>query len=270
VTLARDMDVALIASLAGISERDFRTLNPSIKQPVVMAAGTPNILLPWDNAKVFEERLKTHHGALASWTAWVAPTTMSVAQVASQVGMSESELRQVNNIPPRMKVRAGSSLLVHRSGPRDRDVSEFVADHAQLSLTPDIVLKRSVVRARKGDSLSTLAQRYGVSAVSVAGWNRLPVNARLKKGQPLTLMLPRSVRMADTAQPRTSVRAERAERTRKVTRDDAKRSNKRQAKGNKVAQRGKPAGKAGAKSKRTEVKVATSNGKATKRKNRDN
>jgi len=157
LTIERDMDVALIASLAGISERDFRTLNPSIKQPLVMAAGTPHILLPWDNAKVFEERLKTYHGSLASWTAWVAPTTMSLAQVARQVGMSESELREVNNIPPRMKVRAGSSLLVHRSGARDRDVSEFVADNAQLSLAPEVVLKRTVVRARKGDTLARQA-----------------------------------------------------------------------------------------------------------------
>ncbi len=289
VTLTRDMDVELIASLAGISERDFRTLNPSIKQPVVMAAGTPNILLPWDNAKVFEESLKTHRGALASWTAWVAPATMSVAQVADQVGMRESELREVNNIPPRMKVRAGSSLLVHRNGSRDRDVSEFVADHAQLSLAPEIVLKRSVVRARKGDSLSMLAQRYGVSAVSVAGWNRLPVNARLKKGQRLTLMLPRSVRTAETTPPRASARVERAERTRNVAREDANPGNKRQAKGRKVALRGKverekverakPAGKATAKAstrsttakgKRSEIKVATTNGKAVKRKSREN
>jgi membrane-bound lytic murein transglycosylase D len=289
VTLTRDMDVALIADLASISERDFRTLNPSIKQPVVMAAGTPNILLPWDNAKVFEERLKTHRGALASWTAWVAPATMSLAQVANQVGMSESDLREVNNIPPRMKVQAGSSLLVHRSGSRDRDVSEFVADHAQLSLTPDIVLKRSVVRARKGDSLSTLAQRYGVSAVSAAGWNRLPVNARLKAGQRLTLMLPRSVRVADTAPSRASARVERAERTRKVARDGADRGNQPQAKGRKVAQRGKvdrdkavrvkSAGKASAKAsarnttakgKRPEVKLATANGKVARRKTRDN
>ena len=204
LTIERDMDVSLIASLAGISERDFRTLNPSIKQPLVMAAGTPNILLPWDNAKVFEEKLKTYNGPLASWTAWVAPSTMSVSDVAKRVGMSESELRSVNNIPPRMKVRAGSSLLVHRNGARDRDVSEFVADNAQLSLAPEVVLRRTVVRARKGDTLARVAQRYRVSTVSVAGWNGLSVNAKLKSGQRLTLMLPKSVRVAERAPARSA------------------------------------------------------------------
>ncbi len=195
IRIERDMDVAVITSLAGIQEQDFRSLNPSIKRPVVMAAGTPDILLPWDNAKQFEDRLKSHRGPLASWTAWVAPSTMTISQVADQVGMSDAELRAVNNIPPRMKVKAGSSLLVRRSGARDRDVSEFVADNAQLSLAPEIILNRTQVRARKGDSLARLASRYGVSATSAAGWNRMSAGQRLKPGQRVTLFLPRSVRV---------------------------------------------------------------------------
>lgn len=201
VTLDRDIDVTVIARLAEVSEGDFRALNPSLKQPVVMAAGTPNILLPWDNAVIFQTKLQAHTGALASWTAWVVPTTMTVAQAASRVGMSESELREVNNIPPRMSVRAGSSLLVPRSGQRNSDVPLHVADNAQLSLQPDVVLQRSVVKARKGENLARLAQRYGVSAVSVAGWNKLAVNASLKPGQRVTLMLPKRVSLASGGAP---------------------------------------------------------------------
>ena len=198
VTLDRDIDVALIARLAEVSEADFRALNPSLKQPVVMAAGTPNILLPWDNAVIFQNKLQTHTGPLASWTARVVPSTMTVAQAAERVGMSESELRDVNNIPPRMSLRAGSSLLVPRTGQRNSDVPLHVADNAQLNLQPEMVLRRSVVKARKGDNLARLAQRYGVSAVSVAGWNKLAVNAALKPGQRVTLMLPKQVSLAAT------------------------------------------------------------------------
>ncbi len=198
VTLERDIDVRLIASLAEVSEKDFRALNPSIRQPVVMASGTPQILLPWDNAVTFQDRLSTYKGPLASWTAWVVPSTMTAAQAAERVGMSESELREVNNIPPRMLVRAGSSLLVHRNSQRDADVPEHVADNGQLSLQPEIILKRSTVRARKGDNLASLARRYGVSAASAAGWNKLAVNARLKPGQRVTLMLPQRVTLAST------------------------------------------------------------------------
>ncbi|WP_430407628.1 transglycosylase SLT domain-containing protein [Hydrogenophaga sp.] len=199
VTLQRDMDVAVISRLAGISEADFRVLNPSLKQPMVMAAGTPNILLPWDNAVIFEDNLSKHTGPLASWTAWVVPTTMSVAQAASRVGMSESELRSVNNIPPRMQVRAGSSLLVPRTDKRNGDVPGHVADNAQLSLQPEVTLARTTVRARQGENLARLARRYGVSPVSVADWNKLAVNAPLKAGQRITLLLPKRATMASSA-----------------------------------------------------------------------
>jgi membrane-bound lytic murein transglycosylase D len=218
VTLDRDIDVAVIARLAEVSEADFRALNPSLKQPVVMASGTPNILLPWDNAVIFQNKLTTHTGPLASWTAWVVPTTMTVAQAASRVGMSEDELRDVNNIPPRMSLRAGSSLLVPRTGQRNSDVPLHVADNAQLSLQPDVVLRRSVVKARKGDTLVRLAQRYGVSAVSVAGWNKLAVNAALKPGQQVTLMLPKRVSLAASPSAPTSKKAAAASNTRKVAR----------------------------------------------------
>ncbi|WP_310565032.1 transglycosylase SLT domain-containing protein [Hydrogenophaga sp.] len=221
ITLQRDMDVAVIASLAGVSEKDFRALNPSIKQPVVMASGTPNILLPWDNAVDFQRQLQSHKGQLASWTAWIVPSTMTAAQAADRVGMSESELRSVNNIPPRMLVRAGSSLLVPRSEHRDADVPEHVADNGQLSLQPEIILKRTTVKARKGDNLARLASRYGVNAVSAAGWNKLAINARLKPGQRVTLMLPQRVALASAKPSRkagkTRIEARQSHRAVKAT-----------------------------------------------------
>lgn len=200
ITIARDMDVALIASLAGISEKDFRALNPSIRQPVVMASGTPNILLPWDSAVDFQRRLEAHQGPLASWTAWTVPSTMTVAQAARQADMPETELRRVNNIPPGMLVRAGSSLLVPRSEAHSKDVPEHVADNAQLSLQPEIVLKRTTVRARKGETLAQLAHRYGLSPSTVAGWNRLSTQAKLKSRQKVIVMLPQRAVLAKASE----------------------------------------------------------------------
>ncbi|MDM7942652.1 MAG: transglycosylase SLT domain-containing protein [Hydrogenophaga sp.] len=251
VTLERDIDVAVIARLAEVSEADFRALNPSLKQPVVMAAGTPNILLPWDNAVIFQNQLQTHTGPLASWTAWVVPATMTVAQAASRVGMSESELRAINNIPPRMSLRAGSSLLVPRTGQRNSDVPLHVADNARLSLQPDVVLRRSVVKARKGDNLARLAQRYGVSAVSVAGWNKLAVNAALKPGQRVTLMLPHRVSKAASGSVPSKKQAASSGSTRKVAKTAGK-PTKAKAKAVAVAGKKSPA-KAASSSAKTRV-----------------
>ena len=189
IAISQDIDVALVIRLAEINEADFRALNPSLKQPVVMAAGTPQILLPWDNANVFEQRLAEYKGPLASWTVWVVPSTLSVSEAAKRLGMSESELRSVNNIPPRMQVRAGSSLLVPRSAQRNNDVSEYVADNARLSLQPEVVARTSTtVRVRSGDTLSGLARRYGMSTASLAKLNNLSTRARLRSGQRIAVV----------------------------------------------------------------------------------
>ena len=221
VVIERDMDVALIARLADISEADFRALNPSQKHPVVMAAGTPTILLPWDSATVFLRNLQAHGGRLASWTAWVVPSTMSAAAAADRVGTSEAQLRSINSIPSGMLGRAGSSLLVPRSDQLNRDVAGNVADNGHLSLQPEVILQRVSVKARKGDNLAQLANRYGVSPVSAAGWNKLVVNAPLKLGQRITLMLPkptvtatRSQRSVDAVRAAAPSKAQRVAQTR--------------------------------------------------------
>jgi membrane-bound lytic murein transglycosylase D len=89
VPLTRDIDVSLVSKLAEIPIEDFKALNPSANRPVLLAAGTPQILLPWDNADVFEKNLQDLKGPrLASWTVWVAPSTVRIAEAAKQVGMS--------------------------------------------------------------------------------------------------------------------------------------------------------------------------------------
>jgi membrane-bound lytic murein transglycosylase D len=74
VQITRDIDVALAARLADVKIEDFKALNPSAHRPVIIAAGTPQILLPWDNATVFQRNFEAYsQGQYASWTAWTAP-----------------------------------------------------------------------------------------------------------------------------------------------------------------------------------------------------
>lgn len=195
VTIRRDIDVALAARLAGVGVDDFKALNPSLNRPVILAAGTPQILLPWDNAETFQSNLESYSGRLASWTAWVVPTTMRPAEVAKKVGMSEAELRSMNNIPPRVVVRAGSTLLVPRS-PHMPDVTEKVADNSQLSVAPEVVLKRSTVKAGRGETVASIARKYKTTAANVAEWNKVGSAASFKPGQSVVLYLPARAKAA--------------------------------------------------------------------------
>ncbi len=150
VDIKRDIDVALAAKLAEIRLEDFKALNPSANRPVILAAGTPQILLPWDNATIFQSNLEAYGGGrLASWTVWLAPTTMRPADAAKRVGMTEQALRNVNNIPPHMVIKAGSSLLVPRASHLETDVAVHLADNGQLTLASLSVPKKTGHRAGK-------------------------------------------------------------------------------------------------------------------------
>ena len=85
---------------------------------------------------------------------------MKPGDAARRVGMVESDFRSINSIPPNMLIKAGSSLLVTRSTLLDADVAPSVADHGQMSLAPDVVLKRSVVQAHKGDTSASLSLAF--------------------------------------------------------------------------------------------------------------
>ncbi len=200
VDIIHDIDVALVSSLAGIREDDFRALNPSFKRPVILAAGTPQILLPWDNAKVFQRNLEARNeGQYASWTVWSVPSTMTVADAAQRVGMSENDLRMLNSIPPRMLIKAGSALMVPRNATMRQDVSSHLADNGQVAFTPEIVTRRTTVRAGKGETVASIARRYKLAAASVADWNDVRPNAAFKSGQHVVVYLPVRPAQASTS-----------------------------------------------------------------------
>ena len=191
VQISRDIDVALAARLADVRVEDFKALNPSAHRPVILAAGTPHILLPWDNARVFQQNFLAYsQGQYASWTAWTAPTTMSIAEASRRTGMNEADLRSMNSIPPRMLIKAGSTLLVPRSASVSTDVTVDVANNAQVAYAPEIVTRRTVVKARRGESVASIASRYELGAGNVAEWNNTAANAIFKAGQAVVLFLP--------------------------------------------------------------------------------
>ena len=191
VPLTRDLDVALAVKLADMQADDFRALNPAAHKPVILAAGTPNILLPWDNAAVFQRNFDAYsQGQFASWTAWTVPGTMSVADAAQRAGMSEADLRSLNNVPARMLIRTGSTLIIPRSAKVLEDVTATVADTGQLSFQPEIVTRRTTVRAQRNDNVSSIASRYRVAATNVAEWNNVGAHHAFAKGFQVVVYLP--------------------------------------------------------------------------------
>ena len=220
VPIERDMDVAVAVRLAGMSVEEFQTLNPQMNKPVILAAGTPQVLLPYDNANRFVHELPLHRGPLASWTAWVAPKTLRPGEAASLVGMSEAQLREVNRIPAHMLVKAGSTLLVPRGEHRQADVPVAIADNAMMALAPDQPPLRKVsLKAGRKDSVASVAKRYRVNEVQLAQWNSVAPSAAFKPGQSIVVYVAptksknSTLAHAKTGTPKKAVRTAASART---------------------------------------------------------
>jgi len=224
VPITNDIDVDVAAQLAGVPLEEFQSLNPQMNKPVILAAGTPQVLLPFDNATLFVRNLRAHHAPLATWTAWVAPKTMKPSDAARQVGMSESDLRSVNRIPPRMLIKAGSTLVVPRNTHTSVDVPVEIAHNASITLAPEQVLRRiSFKVGRKGDSVAAVAKRYRVSAAQVADWNSVTTSARFAPGQTVVVMTVQTTQSAKgTASSKPSKRGTTAKSNAKPTLAGAK------------------------------------------------
>jgi membrane-bound lytic murein transglycosylase D len=216
VAISRDLDVALAAKLAEIKLEDFKSLNPSANKPVIFKAGTPRILLPWDNAGIFERNLAIHNGQTAGWTVWTAPSTFKVADAARRVGMDEAKFREINRIPPRMLIKAGSTLLVPRSAKQQNDVSEHVADNGQVSFSPEIVLRKQTVKLRKAETVASIAKRYNVTASSVSGWNKISPTGSFKAKQAVVLYLPAKAKVVKGGRSDKSAKGNRVSRSSKA------------------------------------------------------
>jgi membrane-bound lytic murein transglycosylase D len=191
VEVTRDIDVELAAKLADVPLEDFKALNPSLNRPVILAAGTSQILLPWDNAEIFRRNFDAYNaGQYASWTAWKVPANMSTAEAARRTGMTETDLRAVNTIPPRMLIKAGSVLIVPRSSKIQADVDDEIADNGQLTLVSERVTRRMTIKAGKKDTVASIARRYKVSARQVAEWNEVSATSSFRAGQQVVVYVP--------------------------------------------------------------------------------
>ena len=176
VTKSRDIDMKTAAELAEMDPNEFRMLNPGFNLPVIVASHNSVMLLPMENLEVFMDNLASWVNTgkpLSSWVLYHLKEGETLADVALKSGMTEEELRRVNRIPKGRKVLAGSALLVDANG--------------QLAPAPEV--RRVVYRVRRGDSIYTIAKKYGITQRSIRRTNNLR-SSRLRIGQRLVLVIP--------------------------------------------------------------------------------
>lgn len=134
IDVTRDIDVDVAAQLAEMSLEDFRNLNPAFNKPVILAATDQQMLLPFARAELFQMNLANYTKPLSSWTALKVTKSETPEQLASRLALNPETIRDVNNIPRGMRIRAGSTVLIPKPPGKESDISEYLAEHGQLKL----------------------------------------------------------------------------------------------------------------------------------------
>lgn len=138
----KDIDVSTIVRLAGISDEEFRLLNPANKRQVILGEHRTRILLPKQNIAQYEKNLKQYKGELSSWKGYTPTPGESLASIAQRHGISLESLKSMNGYGRNQNVaissrtlivpRTGVSVNSSPSGIDTRDIANPIADRATM------------------------------------------------------------------------------------------------------------------------------------------
>jgi membrane-bound lytic murein transglycosylase D len=197
----RDIDIKVAAQLAELSIDEFKALNPQFNRPVIAGSSDTQILLPQSNAEKFKANLAKWGRALSSWTAHkVTDARERIESIAKKFGTTPEVIREANNIPPKMLLKAGSTVLVPKLDQApEKDIAPELVDTATMITAPDVPETRRIyVKVGKRDTLASIAQRNRVSIAQIKTWNNLKQD-KVAAGQTLEINVPNRVVAAKPA-----------------------------------------------------------------------
>lgn len=188
ISKEKDIDVKLAAQFAELPLQEFKALNPQFNRPIITGSNNTAILLPIENALLFEDNISQWTGPLSTWTTYKLNRTEKIETLASRLGFKDQLLREINVINPKMYVKAGSTILIPKSiNAKEENIPEQVAELGQLTVEkPTQNLRKIKVKINKNDSLASISKKYKVSSLNIKEWNKLQ-NDKLKPGQHIQL-----------------------------------------------------------------------------------
>lgn len=169
-----------------------RTVIPPEPLQVASVGYLPNVdVSSWKRTEPKEKVEKTH----------TVRRGETAASVARTYGLSVSDLCRMNNISSKKPLPVGSKLVVGRvskDATSEKPEKEsrltdgkFTQESAPSAPEPKGALQKSATHVvKKGDTLFSIAKKYGVSLEDLRAWNKLPAKAAVTVGSSLIVSKP--------------------------------------------------------------------------------
>jgi len=186
------IELALVAHLAGIDMDEVRALNPGYKQWATPPEGPHRILVPSARAEHFVAALaRLPPEQHVTWNRHEIKPGDTLGAIASRYHTTVTALQKINNLKD-TRIRAGRTLIVPATGSSTNESGKTLATLGGETTTVATGDKFQYI-VRSGDSLWVIARRHDTTVKKLAAWNNITRNATLRLGQRLEIRPPMSV-----------------------------------------------------------------------------
>jgi membrane-bound lytic murein transglycosylase D len=156
VTINYAVDLRLVSDLVSAPMEELTALNPSLLRSITPPDSAFDLHLPAGTATLFEQRIAAiPEGKRNAWRYHRVVAGDTLASVAHEYRVTEPELAAANQLRESDPIEGVEALVVPvapSSAPSSRTV---------------------LYTARKGDTLVTIADRFGVSLIQLRRWNKV-------------------------------------------------------------------------------------------------
>jgi membrane-bound lytic murein transglycosylase D len=156
VTINYSIDLRLVSDLVDAPVDELTALNPSLLRMVTPPEATFDLHLPAGTATLFEQRValipETRRNA---WRYHHLATGDTLASVAREFRVSESELASANQLHSGDPLQGLEAVVIPQAPPATA------------------ATRMVFYTARRGDTLITISDRFGVSLAELRRWNHL-------------------------------------------------------------------------------------------------
>lgn len=160
------IDVKTAARMANMPIEDFLALNPSHNRPVIQADSA--VVLPADKLAIFRSNLEKNSAPLTEWQTYTLKNGERLDKVAPRFGIALPELLRINGLPVKVRLGAGSTLLVPAGdGAEDLGNLQSVAAPQQI-IEPEPVAPTRNSRTTTGKTAKAPVKGGGKAAIQAS------------------------------------------------------------------------------------------------------